>query len=126
MPSHPLYRAGGATRPFVIVRDMSEYQITYWRDIPSMVMAREGDDTARAQLAQRFQEAIDEAAMRLGYARNVIDTGGAKTMKAEFVVPMDVAEKILIHVSHNYFEHYACIAWLADVQVVRGHQYANS
>lgn len=50
----------------VIVRNMSEYQITYWRDIPSMVMAREGDDTARAQLAQRFQEAIDEAAMRLG------------------------------------------------------------
>jgi hypothetical protein len=45
---------------------MSEYQITYWRDIPSMVMAREGDETARAQLAQRFQEAIDEAAMRLG------------------------------------------------------------
>ena len=50
----------------VIVRNMSEYQITYWRDIPSMVMAREGDETARAQLAQRFQEAIDEAAMRLG------------------------------------------------------------
>jgi hypothetical protein len=45
---------------------MSEYQITYWRDIPSMVMAREGDETARAQLEQRFQEAIDEAAMRLG------------------------------------------------------------
>ncbi|MGI9117317.1 MAG: virulence factor [Gaiellales bacterium] len=45
---------------------MSEYQITYWRDIPSMVAAREGDETARAQLAQRFQEAIDEAAMRLG------------------------------------------------------------
>ena len=50
----------------VIVRNMSEYQITYWRDIPSMVMAREGDETARAQLAQRFQEAIDEAAKRLG------------------------------------------------------------
>jgi hypothetical protein len=29
-------------------------------------MAREGDETARAQLEQRFQEAIDEAAMRLG------------------------------------------------------------
>lgn len=56
-------------------------------------------------------------------ARNVIDTGGAKTMKAEFVVPMDVAEKILSHVSHTYFEHYACIAWLSDVQVVRGQQY---
>jgi len=61
------YQCGlGLPEENVIVRNMSEYQITYWRDIPSMVMAREGDDTARAQLAQRFQEAIDEAAMRLG------------------------------------------------------------
>jgi hypothetical protein len=36
---------------------------------------------------------------------------------------MEVAEKILTHVSHEYFEHYACIAWLSDVQVVRGDQY---
>jgi nitrogen regulatory protein P-II 2 len=58
-------------------------------------------------------------------ARNVILAGAAKTMKCEFVVPMDVAEKILTHVSHNYFEHYACIAWLTDVQVVRGQQYTR-
>ncbi|MFY8222824.1 MAG: P-II family nitrogen regulator [Pirellulales bacterium] len=56
-------------------------------------------------------------------ARNVASTTGAKTMKLEFVVPMHVAEAILTHVSHEYFEHYACIAWLADVQVVRGQQY---
>lgn len=55
--------------------------------------------------------------------RNVIITSGAKTLKAEFVVPMDVAERILKHVSHTYFEHYACIAWVADVQVVRGESY---
>lgn len=58
-------------------------------------------------------------------ARNVIVTGASKTMRCEFVVPMDVAEKILTHVSHNYFEHYACIAWLTDVQVVRGQQYTR-
>lgn len=58
-------------------------------------------------------------------ARNVIETGGAKTLKAEFVVPMEVAERILTHVSHEYFEHYACIAWLSDVQVVRGQQYIS-
>jgi hypothetical protein len=45
---------------------MSEYQITYWRDIPSLVAAREGEETAKASLPQRFQEAIDEAAMRIG------------------------------------------------------------
>ena len=45
---------------------MAEYQITYWRDLPSLVVAREGDAQAKAQLDPRFQEAIDEAAMRLG------------------------------------------------------------
>jgi len=58
-------------------------------------------------------------------ARNVIDMGGAKTMKLEFVVPSDVAVEILTHVSHDYFEHYAIIAWLSDVSVVRGEQYAR-
>jgi hypothetical protein len=45
---------------------MTEYQVTRWRDLPSMVAAREGDKTVKAELALRFQEAIDEAAMRLG------------------------------------------------------------
>lgn len=45
---------------------MAEVQITYWRDIPSMVAARDGDEVVKVPLAQRFQEAIDEAAMRLG------------------------------------------------------------
>ena len=45
---------------------MTEYQVTRWRELPSMVAARSGDETAKVQLAARFQEAIDEAAMRLG------------------------------------------------------------
>jgi FAD/FMN-containing dehydrogenase len=45
---------------------MAEYQITYWRELPSLVVAREGDVQAKIQLDMRFQEAIDEAAMRLG------------------------------------------------------------
>ena len=56
-------------------------------------------------------------------ARNVIVTGEAKTMKLEFIVPMDVAEKILTHVSRDYFEHYACTLWVTDVQVLRGERY---
>ena len=47
---------------------MAEYQITYWRDFPSMVVARNGVDTVKISLANRFQEAIDEAAMRLNAA----------------------------------------------------------
>lgn len=45
---------------------MSEYQIMRWREIPSMVVARSGETTIKVMLASRFQEAIDEAAMRLG------------------------------------------------------------
>jgi hypothetical protein len=45
---------------------MAEYQITSWRELPSMVVAREGEVQVKTQLAPRFQEAIDEAAMRLG------------------------------------------------------------
>jgi len=59
-------------------------------------------------------------------ARNVGSTaGGAKTLKIEFVVPSNVAVEILTHVSHEYFEHYAIIAWLSDVSVVRGEQYTR-
>jgi hypothetical protein len=40
--------------------------VTYWRDLPSLVVARAGDQVTKSPLAPRFQEAIDEAAMRLG------------------------------------------------------------
>ena len=45
---------------------MTDYQVTYWRDLPSLVVARDGDETTKAPLGPRFQAAIDEAAMRLG------------------------------------------------------------
>ena len=45
---------------------MTDYQVTYWRDLPSLVVARDGDETTKATLGPRFQAAIDEAAMRLG------------------------------------------------------------
>jgi hypothetical protein len=45
---------------------VTEYQVTYWRDLPSLVVAREGESVTKGLLDPRFQEAIDEAAMRLG------------------------------------------------------------
>jgi Virulence factor len=47
---------------------MAEYRITYWREIPSMVTARDGAATSKSSLPDRFQAAIDEAAMRQGMA----------------------------------------------------------
>ena len=40
--------------------------MTYWRDLPTLVVARAGDDVTKSPLSARFQEAVDEAAMRLG------------------------------------------------------------
>lgn len=45
---------------------MTDYQVTHWRDLPSLVVARDGEQVTKSPLAPRFQEAIDEAAMRLG------------------------------------------------------------
>jgi hypothetical protein len=45
---------------------MAELTIVYWRDIPAQVIARAGRKTAKAELAKRFMEAIDAAAMRAG------------------------------------------------------------
>jgi hypothetical protein len=36
----------------------------YWRDIPSQVIVKTGRKAAKRQLSDRFQEAIDRAAMR--------------------------------------------------------------
>ncbi|MEE9447354.1 MAG: virulence factor [Arenicellales bacterium] len=38
--------------------------IIYWRDIPAQVMAKQGRNRVRHQLSNRFQIAIDRAAMR--------------------------------------------------------------
>ena len=48
------------------VAGIAELQITFWRELPSLVVARDESGQAKLPLAQRFQEAIDDAAMRLG------------------------------------------------------------
>ena len=38
----------------------------FWRDIPSQVIAKRGRIKAKAVLSERFQKAIDRAAMKAG------------------------------------------------------------
>lgn len=38
--------------------------IVYWRDIPAQVIAKAGRQNAKVQLSERFEKAIDRAAMR--------------------------------------------------------------
>ena len=44
----------------------SRVEVILWRDIPAQVIARAGRDVHRVELPDRFQEAIDRAAMRAG------------------------------------------------------------
>jgi hypothetical protein len=45
---------------------MSSLIIISWRDIPAQVIVKRGREAAKVQLSQRFQEAVDRAAMRAG------------------------------------------------------------
>jgi hypothetical protein len=45
---------------------MATLTIVYWRDIPAQVIVKRGRETAKRQLAERFEKAIDRAAMKAG------------------------------------------------------------
>lgn len=45
---------------------MASLIVISWRDIPAQVIVKRARETAKVQLSQRFQEAIDRAAMRAG------------------------------------------------------------
>ncbi|MBT3789191.1 MAG: hypothetical protein HN725_11565 [Alphaproteobacteria bacterium] len=47
---------------------MASLTVVYWRDIPAQVIAKQGRKSAKKMLSDRFQEAIDRAAMRSGAA----------------------------------------------------------
>ena len=47
---------------------MPEVTIVYWRDIPAQVIVGRGRKGAKRQLAERFEQAIDRAAMKSGLA----------------------------------------------------------
>jgi hypothetical protein len=45
---------------------MPEVTIVYWRDIPAQVIVGKGRRGAKAPLPERFEQAIDRCAMRIG------------------------------------------------------------
>lgn len=45
---------------------MAKLTVISWRDIPAQVVIQKGRESAKVQLSQRFQEAVDRAAMRAG------------------------------------------------------------
>lgn len=45
---------------------MPQKIVVYWRDIPSQIIIKKGRAKGKQVLSERFQEAIDKAAMRAG------------------------------------------------------------
>lgn len=45
---------------------MAKLIVVYWRDIPAQVIVKQGRLSAKVPLPERFQAAIDRAAMRAG------------------------------------------------------------
>jgi hypothetical protein len=43
---------------------MADLVVVYWRDIPAQVIVKRGRTAAKRQLTERFEKAIDRAAMR--------------------------------------------------------------
>ena len=45
---------------------MAKVHVVYWRDIPAQVSSGKGRRAARAPLPERFEQAIDRCAMKVG------------------------------------------------------------
>ena len=45
---------------------MPDVTIVYWRDIPAQVIVGKGRSASKVQLSERFEQAIDRCAMKVG------------------------------------------------------------
>jgi hypothetical protein len=84
--------------------DMPDVTIVYWRDIPAQVIVGKGRRGAKRQLEERFEQAIDRAAMKVN-AKDA-DAYLAEWRKADpFQVegdPKDVAEAEATRLEQEY------------------------
>jgi nitrogen regulatory protein PII len=87
---------------------------------------------AEALLEERLLRAIRERGAR-GFTLAEVRGEGSRGVRAsdwegknvriETLVPAEAADRILAHVAEAYFPHFAVVAWVEDVEVVRGDKY---
>lgn len=87
---------------------------------------------AEAALEARLLEDLQRAGIR-GYTVTSAHGAGVRggregdleggNVRIECVAQDDVAQAIMGLLRENYFTHYACVAWLHSVRVVRGENY---
>jgi hypothetical protein len=83
---------------------MTQYQIMYWHDIPVQVRAGGRQDRVSAELPQRFQVAIDNAAMAAGLVGSdayieVFRWGEAQTREGS---PAEVAAAVVAELDAEF------------------------
>lgn len=78
---------------------MAQLTVVYWRDIPAQVIVKKGRESAKVQLNERFEKAIDRAAMRA----NLRDTDSylAEWRRA---APVDVSDELQAEVDKKAAE----------------------
>jgi hypothetical protein len=83
---------------------VTEFRVTYWRDLPSLVTAKDAGHTAKAPLDARFMIAIDEAAMRLGATDSdtYLEGWRQSEWEARDGSPEDVAEAVARELDAEY------------------------
>lgn len=45
---------------------MADVTVVFWRDIPAQIIVGKGRNGAKVQLSERFEQAIDRCAMKIG------------------------------------------------------------
>lgn len=83
---------------------MSEYQILYWHDIPVQVRAGGRGDRVSQELSDRFQVAIDNAAMAAGLVGDDAYLDGFKWSepKSRDGEPQEVVNAVLAEIEQQY------------------------
>lgn len=96
---------------------MATYQIIYWHDIPAQVRAHDEDGRASAKLPDRFQEAIDQAAMAAGLVGDDAYLDGFR--QGDKQERDGSAQEVADEVAAEIAEQYPHIDWRKTVAALR-------
>lgn len=102
---------------------MATYQVLYWHTIPVQVRAKGAGGRASVQLPERFQEAVDLAAMAVGLIGSDEYTE-AYAWGEQQSREGDAAE-VAAAVAAEFDAQYPSIDWRATVSKIRGDQGAG-
>ena len=97
---------------------MATYQILYWHDLPLQVRARDAGGRVSVQLPERFQQAVDQAAMAAGLTGADDYTDGLRWDATQ--ERLGDAREVAAAVSTELDALYASLDWRKTVEALRG------